>query len=110
MHEEVQMEVEKTSVKAIHDSIQSLAQIDIRGHLQSIGHSKDSMLLAVYGEKDDVVDPSPMHNLNGNWPMVRSIGLSESRLTIWVGVRHVMHSQRFGIEGRLNRFASRKRE
>jgi pimeloyl-ACP methyl ester carboxylesterase len=37
------------------------------------------MLLAVYGEKDDLVDPGPTRTLNSSGPNVRSMGLSNSK-------------------------------
>jgi pimeloyl-ACP methyl ester carboxylesterase len=37
------------------------------------------MLLAVYGEKDDVIDPGPTRDLNGSWKNVRQIGLADSK-------------------------------
>ncbi|MDX1521577.1 MAG: alpha/beta hydrolase, partial [Anaerolineae bacterium] len=39
-----------------------------------------ALLLLVYGEKDDVIDPGPVaQELDGSWPNVRPIGLSESK-------------------------------
>ncbi len=37
------------------------------------------MLLVVYGEKDDMVDPAPTRDLNGNWHNIRPIGLADSK-------------------------------
>ena len=44
-----------------------------------MAQSSDALLLAVYGEKDDMVDPDPMRQLNGSWRNVRPIGLSDSK-------------------------------
>ena len=37
------------------------------------------MLLAVYGEKDDIVDPSPIQAFNGDWDNIRLIGMANSK-------------------------------
>jgi len=58
--------------------VQSASQIDVYSRLEMIGQS-NSLMLAVYGEKDDMVDPTPARELNGSWPNIRPIGLSESR-------------------------------
>jgi pimeloyl-ACP methyl ester carboxylesterase len=78
-YKEVQKEAEKAGDGAISLSIQSVAKVDVQGHIQSLGQSDDSMLLAVYGEKDDVIDPSPTRDLNGSSPNIRQIGLSDSK-------------------------------
>jgi pimeloyl-ACP methyl ester carboxylesterase len=75
-HKEVQLEAEKTGQGAISLSVESVADIDIQIR---IGQLKDSMLLAVYGEKDDIIDPSPTRNLSKHRYNVRPIGLSESK-------------------------------
>ena len=75
----LQQEAEKTGEGAISLSLQSVAQIDVKSRIQSIGQLKDSMLLAVYGEKDDLIDPNPARELDGQWDNVRPIGLSESK-------------------------------
>jgi pimeloyl-ACP methyl ester carboxylesterase len=76
---EVQQEAEKSDEKAIRTSLQSVAQLDIRSRIQLIGQLRDTLVLTVYGEKDDVIDPSPTRELNGNWQNVRPIGLAESK-------------------------------
>ena len=78
-YKEVQKEAEKTGEGAISLSLQSAAEVDIKSRIQSIGELKGSMLLAVYGEKDDLIDPNPTRVLDGQWDNVRSIGLSESK-------------------------------
>lgn len=78
-HPEVQKEVEKASDDAIRMSLRSVAQIDIPAKLQRISDLKQVMLLTVYGEKDNVIDPGPVHRLNGTWPNIRPIGLTESK-------------------------------
>lgn len=78
-YKEVQAEAEKVGEGAITQSVQSFAQLDIAGRIAHIGSSQNSMMLAVYGEKDDLIDPSPLRSLNGNWGNIRPIGLAESK-------------------------------
>jgi hypothetical protein len=78
-YKEVQKEAEKTGEKAISLSLQSVAQIDVKSRLEIISQLPDSMLLAVYGEKDDMIDPAPARALDGQWSNIRSIGLTESK-------------------------------
>lgn len=80
INKEVQKEAEKTAEGVINLSLQSATQVDIKAHLNSIGRRPNSvMLLAVYGEKDDVIDPSPTRDLDGSWQNIRPIGLSDSK-------------------------------
>jgi len=76
---EVTKEAEKTSKEAITLSMQSVAEVDITSRIQSLGQWKDAMLLVVYGEKDDIIDPDPMAALDGQWENIRPIGLSDSK-------------------------------
>jgi pimeloyl-ACP methyl ester carboxylesterase len=78
-YKEVQKEAEKTGEGAISLSVQSAATIDVKNRIQYISQSGSAMLLAVYGEKDDVIDPSPTRELNGSWPNIRQIGLADSK-------------------------------
>jgi len=78
-HPEVTKEVEKTNKEAITLSMQSVAEVDITSRIQSLGQWKDAMLLMVYGEKDDIIDPDPMVALDGQWDNIRPIGLSDSK-------------------------------
>jgi pimeloyl-ACP methyl ester carboxylesterase len=77
-HKEVQKEAQKTGEGVVNASVQSAAQIDFRSRLQLIEQS-EALVLAVYGEKDDMVDPAPLRELNGGWKNVRPIGLAESK-------------------------------
>lgn len=77
-HKEVQQEAEKTRDGVITISLDSLNQVDVRSLIQNTAQKK-KMLLAVYGEKDDVIDPTPARDLDNQWSNVRPIGLSESR-------------------------------
>lgn len=77
-HKEVQKEAQKTGEGVVNASVQSAAQIDLKSRLQLIEQS-ESLVLAVYGEKDDMVDPAPLRELNGSWKNIRPIGLSESK-------------------------------
>lgn len=78
-HPEVQQEAEKTNQGALTDSLQSVGQMDVARHFQSLSQLPTIMLLAVYGEKDDLIDPQPMRSLNSGWPNIRPIGLPDSR-------------------------------
>ncbi|MBI1881659.1 MAG: alpha/beta hydrolase, partial [Chloroflexi bacterium] len=72
-------EAEKAGEGAINLSIQSVARVDMQSHIQNFCQNDNSMLLAVYGEKDDVIDPSPTRDLNGSLSNIRQIGLSDSK-------------------------------
>lgn len=78
-YKEVQKEAEKAGEGAISLSIQSVAKVDVNSHIQSLSQRDNAMLLAVYGEKDDVIDPNPTRDLNGSWLNIRQIGLSDSK-------------------------------
>lgn len=78
-YKEVQSEAEKTDKEAIGISLQSVSQLDVVSRLESLGQLQDSMLLAVYGEKDDLIDPTPTQELDGRWSNIRSIGLADSK-------------------------------
>jgi pimeloyl-ACP methyl ester carboxylesterase len=76
---EVRPETEKSSPGAINSSVQSVSQLDIEHRLHSLAQLEDLRVLAVYGEKDDLIDPDPMRRLNGCWPNIRPIGLAASK-------------------------------
>lgn len=78
-HKEVQKESEKTGEGVVSASVESIAQLDINSRIEIIAQSTEAMLLVVYGEKDDMVDPGPTRQLNGDWQNVRPIGLSDSK-------------------------------
>ncbi|HXV97824.1 MAG TPA: alpha/beta hydrolase, partial [Anaerolineae bacterium] len=78
-YKEVQQESEKTGPGAISLSVQSVTQMDVERRLQSLGSLKGLLVLTVYGEKDDLIDPGPARNLNGHWPNIRPIGLADSK-------------------------------
>ena len=56
-----------------------MVQLDVKGRIEIVAQSNDAMLLAVYGEKDDIVDPTPLRDLNGDWTNIRPIGLANSK-------------------------------
>jgi pimeloyl-ACP methyl ester carboxylesterase len=78
-YKEVQSEAEKAGTGAIDQSVQSVAQVDILSRIQSISQFDETVLLAVYGEKDDLVNPDPVKSLNSDWHNIRPIGLTESK-------------------------------
>jgi len=78
-YKEIQKEAEKTGENAISLSVESAAQIDTAGRVQMIGRTEMARLLAVYGERDDLIDPAPTRALNGHWRNVRPIGLTNSK-------------------------------
>lgn len=78
-YKEVQKEAEKAAQGAISISVQSVTQLDVKSRIEMIGQSVESMLLAVYGEKDDMIDPGPTRVLDSNWQNIRPIGLADSK-------------------------------
>lgn len=76
---EVQKEAEKTGEGVVNASVQSVAQLDVKSRMELVARTNDAMILAVYGEKDDLIDPTPTRALNGNWHNIRPIGLAESK-------------------------------
>ena len=78
-YKEVQKESEKTGEGVVSASVESVSQIDINSRIEIIAQSAEAMLLLVYGEKDDMVDPGPTRQLNGGWQNVRPIGLADSK-------------------------------
>lgn len=77
-HKEVQKEASKTAGGVVSASIRSAAQVDVQSRLDLIAQS-EALLLAVYGEKDDMIDPAPARDLNSGWQNIRPIGLAESK-------------------------------
>ncbi len=78
-YKEVQKEAEKAAEGAISMSVQSVAQLNVKNRIQIVAQSVDSMLLAVYGEKDDMIDPGPTRELNNSSRNIRPIGLVDSK-------------------------------
>jgi pimeloyl-ACP methyl ester carboxylesterase len=82
VHKEVEKETEKTQPIAISTSLESVKsieeEIDTFSRVQNLGQ-KGAIFLAVYGEKDEVIDPTPTRDLDNRWPNIRPIGLSESK-------------------------------
>lgn len=73
--EVVQTETEKTQLKAITASLASLGTIDLVTRLRGL----DQPVLVVYGEKDEVVDPTLARGANGGAANVYPLALSDSR-------------------------------
>jgi len=74
-HEEVLAEAEKASESIIALTVQACAELDLRENLRQI----KVPLLAVYGEKDNLVDPAQAKLLEDTASNIRSITLPESR-------------------------------
>lgn len=74
-HGEVQQEVKKVAEGVISLSVQSVIEVDAQALIGRVPH----LTLVIYGEKDNVVDPTPTTTLNGQRSNVRPIGLAESR-------------------------------
>ena len=74
-HEEVLMEAEKASESVIALTVQACAELDLRENLRQI----EVPLLAVYGEKDNLVDPTQAKLLEDTASNIRSMTLPESR-------------------------------
>jgi pimeloyl-ACP methyl ester carboxylesterase len=79
IHEEVRAETQKTDQRAITTSLQSMGELNIHQGLKRIDRLGGPLMLAVYGEKDDVIDPGPMRRMNGHWPHIRPMGLAQSK-------------------------------
>jgi len=74
-HEEVMAEAEKASEGVIALTVQACAELDLRESLSQI----EVPLLAVYGEKDNLIDPDQAKFLENTTSNMRSILLPESR-------------------------------
>jgi pimeloyl-ACP methyl ester carboxylesterase len=74
-HAEVLAEAEKASESVIAFTVQACAELDLRENLRQI----EVPLLAVYGEKDNLVDPAQARLLESTASNIRSITLPESR-------------------------------
>jgi len=74
-HEEVLAEAEKASENVIALTVQACAELDLRENLRQI----KVPLLAVYGEKDNLVDPTQAKLVEDTASNVRFITLPESR-------------------------------
>lgn len=79
-YKEVQQEIEKTGDGAIVQSVESFAAFNVPERIANLKQTNNgTLVLAVYGEKDDIVDPTPIRNLNGDAEIIRPIGLTESK-------------------------------
>ncbi len=74
-HEEVLAEAEKASENVIALTVQACAELDLRENLTQI----KVPTLAVYGEKDNLVDPAQAKLLEDRASKIRFITLPESR-------------------------------
>ena len=82
-HREVLTEAEKASEDVIALTVQACAELDLREDLRQIEklrqREKPLLMLAVYGEKDNLVDPAQAKLLEDMAGNIRSITLPESR-------------------------------
>ena len=82
-HEEVLAEAEKAGESVIALTVQACAELDLREDLRQIEklrqREKPLLVLAVYGEKDSLVDPTQAGLLENTTGNIRSITLPESR-------------------------------
>jgi len=72
---EIEQETERIAKNAIPLSLESFTRLNILETLQNL----NSSVLLVYGEKDDVIDPSAVSALNDNQKHIRYISLPASR-------------------------------
>lgn len=72
---EIEMEAERAAESVIPLSLKSFSRLNITEKLASL----NCQLLLVYGEKDDVVDPSPVKALNDGLKRTKYIGMPESK-------------------------------
>lgn len=85
IHKEVEQELQKTLEDAVKGSLESVSELNVLNRIQMITNSPDSMLLTVYGKKDDVVLTPDFDklfeekNLNGSIKNFRSIDLTDSK-------------------------------
>jgi pimeloyl-ACP methyl ester carboxylesterase len=76
---EIQTEARKTDQQAIKLSLKSVGQLDPLAYVEHLGRANDPLLLAIHGERDNIVAPGPILELDGLWPTVRAIGLADSK-------------------------------
>ena len=64
---------------AINMSVQSVAEIDMQSRFESFSQLDDSMLFVVYGQKDDIIDPTPIPTLIGLSDNIRTFSFPDSK-------------------------------
>jgi pimeloyl-ACP methyl ester carboxylesterase len=72
---EVEQEAARAAVQVIPRSLESFSQMNVIEKMLNLSCS----ILLVYGEKDDVVDPTPVRELDGGLNHVKYVSLSASR-------------------------------
>ena len=72
---EVEQEVARAAEKVIPLTLESFSHLQLAEKLTNLGCS----VLLVHGEKDDVIDPSTVEEVNGTLAHIRHIALSASR-------------------------------
>lgn len=74
-NKEIEEEAQRAAASVISRSLDSLLDEPVAEKLDKL----NSDLLIVYGEKDDVIDPSPVEALNGQYANVKHISLTSSK-------------------------------
>ena len=73
-------EIEEEASRAAENVIDlSLKSFEKDSASLQLDNAKDSDILVVFGERDDVIDPTPVKELNGTHDHVKHISLSSSR-------------------------------
>lgn len=75
LSKEVEQEVARAADGVIPQSLESFAELNVIEKLLNLNCS----VLLVYGEKDDVVDPTPVRELDGGLNHIKYVSLSSSR-------------------------------
>jgi 3-oxoadipate enol-lactonase len=74
-YETIEQETSRAAPNAIHDSVESVAKLDLRSMLPELQHP----LLVLYGENDSVVIPSPASKFHALSANVHVLSMPEAR-------------------------------
>jgi pimeloyl-ACP methyl ester carboxylesterase len=74
-NKEIEQEAARASETVISRTLESFAGYDVEDKIRTI----DCDVLIVFGEKDEVIDPSPTKSLNNGLSHIRHITLTDSR-------------------------------
>jgi pimeloyl-ACP methyl ester carboxylesterase len=73
-YDEVQLDIAKVAENVMAQSIQSVTRTNILEALSQL----TIPTLVIYGEKDNIIDPTYGRKVDGKWPNIRLIGLKDS--------------------------------